>query len=148
MTLGWTDLALIATAMVAAWAAGYWVVLSRFQRTVTEHRREIERQFGLLDEAIKALETRITEHGALLQPVAQTLATELPVNGAGSAGAPDEDEVTGEIRAVIAAAAVAFLGRNALLRSARLLPSTEAVSAWTQQGRVTVQMSHNIRSRR
>ena len=49
-----------------------------------------------------------------------------------------------EILAAIAAAAV-FMGRRLHIRAVELLPAThERASRWSRQGRVTVQMSHNL----
>jgi len=57
-----------------------------------------------------------------------------------------EQEVAPEIQVAIAAAAVALLGKSARIRAARRVPSQDVVSPWTQQGRVIVQSSHNLRS--
>jgi hypothetical protein len=61
--------------------------------------------------------------------------------------APDElrtegESITGEIRAVIAAAATTVLPKNAAIKSIRTVPTP-----WSQQGRVLVQGSHNLRVR-
>ena len=49
---------------------------------------------------------------------------------------------------VIAAAVTAFLGKKVRIRSAKMLQSPyEIVNPWSQQGRVFVQASHNLRSR-
>ena len=50
------------------------------------------------------------------------------------------------IQAAIAAAAIAALGNHARVWSARTIPSSDVVSPWTQQGRVIVQSSHNLRT--
>lgn len=47
-----------------------------------------------------------------------------------------------ELALVIAAAVAAFLGKRAHIRQIRLLGS----GAWSQQGRVTIQASHDISS--
>jgi hypothetical protein len=49
--------------------------------------------------------------------------------------------------AMIAAAVTEFLGKKVRIRSARMLPAPNAVARWAQQGRVTVQASHNIKQR-
>ena len=47
-----------------------------------------------------------------------------------------------------AAAVTAFLGKKVRIRSAKTLQSPyEIVNPWSQQGRVFVQASHNLRSR-
>ncbi len=54
-----------------------------------------------------------------------------------------EARVAPEIRAAIAAAAVATLGPDAVVKSVK-----PATSSWTQQGRVLVQGGHNLRVQR
>jgi methylmalonyl-CoA carboxyltransferase large subunit len=59
-----------------------------------------------------------------------------------------EDEITPELLVVMAAAVTAFLGKKVRIRSAKMLQSPyEIVNPWSQQGRVFVQASHNLRSR-
>jgi methylmalonyl-CoA carboxyltransferase large subunit len=59
-----------------------------------------------------------------------------------------EEEVTPEMLVVMAAAVTAFLGKRVRIRSAKMLQSPyEIVNPWSQQGRVFVQASHNLRSR-
>jgi hypothetical protein len=50
-----------------------------------------------------------------------------------------------EIQAAIAAAAIAAAGPNARVRLATLVKSRDKASPWSQQGRVLVQSSHNLR---
>jgi methylmalonyl-CoA carboxyltransferase large subunit len=58
------------------------------------------------------------------------------------------EEVTPEMLVVIAAAVTAFMGKKVRIRSAKMLQSPyEIVNPWSQQGRVFVQASHNLRSR-
>src|SRR5262245_22906205 len=52
--------------------------------------------------------------------------------------APTAEGVSEEVVLVIAATVAAFLGKKAPIRQIRLIGST----AWTQQGRVTIQASH------
>jgi methylmalonyl-CoA carboxyltransferase large subunit len=60
----------------------------------------------------------------------------------------EKSEVTPEILVVIAAAVTAFLGKKVRIRSAKVLQSPyEVVNPWSQQGRVSVQASHNFRLR-
>ena len=56
-------------------------------------------------------------------------------------------QVTPRTLSVIAAAVTEFLGKKIQIRSARMLPAPYAVGRWAQQGRVTVQTSHNIKQR-
>jgi hypothetical protein len=61
---------------------------------------------------------------------------------------PNKDSIPAEIQAVITAAAVTLFGHKVRVGSARLLSSKAGVSPWSQQGRVIVQTSHNLRPRR
>jgi methylmalonyl-CoA carboxyltransferase 12S subunit len=55
---------------------------------------------------------------------------------------PAEEAISEELLAVISAAIAAFLGKKPHIRQIRLLgPPT-----WAQQGRVTIQASHRLRS--
>jgi hypothetical protein len=60
-----------------------------------------------------------------------------------------EEPVRPEMLVIIAAAVSSFLGRRIRIRSARMLQSPyEIVNPWSQQGRVSVQASHTLRSER
>jgi hypothetical protein len=95
---------------------------------------------------VKALQARVAELSRL-----QTARGEVAV-----ISAPEEttDQATQaqtkpEIVAALTAAATAFLGKKARVRSAKLLPNTQqdSAGAWAQQGRMIVQTSHNPRQR-
>jgi hypothetical protein len=61
----------------------------------------------------------------------------------------EEEEIPGEILAVITAAVAVFLGTTFRIRSLELLhPQHEVESRWMRQGRKFVQASHNLRTRR
>ncbi len=59
---------------------------------------------------------------------------------------PVKEEISAEILAVIAAAVAQFVGAGARIRSTRMIPIPES-SAWAQQGRVSIQASHNLAMR-
>ena len=60
----------------------------------------------------------------------------------------EDEEVPREMMPVLAAAATAFLGREVRILSAKKLQSPrQRLSPWSQQGRVFVQASHNLRAR-
>jgi hypothetical protein len=62
---------------------------------------------------------------------------------------PDEEEISPEILAVIAAAATVFIGKSLRVQSVGLLGSQRAAgSRWTRQGRASVLSSHNLRNKR
>jgi hypothetical protein len=80
------------------------------------------------------------------------IAPAVPLPPAPRGNAADEQSTAAapippEINVAIAAAAIAVLGKHARVRSARRVPSSDAVSPYTQQGRVIVQSSHNLRAR-
>ncbi len=142
MTLHWADLILILALVAVGSAAGYMLMLRKLRETVAKHQLKIVDHLAALDDAIRALETRLVEHH--IAPVvndAQLLSA--AKNGQEEiCDAGEAEYVAPEIRAVIAAAAVATLGQDAQIRSIK-----PASSPWSQQGRVLVQGSHNIRVR-
>lgn len=151
--LHWAD-AVVMLAMVAAGcAASYLFVLRAVRRTIFEHQREIDRRLTLLTEAIALLETRLAGPEASTDALS---AEEIEAQSSGAAPVPallpeakpkfEPEEIPPEIQVAIAAAAIAVLGPDAHVRSARVVRN--AVSPWSQQGRVSVQSSHNLRVRR
>ena len=125
------------------------VVLWRMQRVFAGRQRELEKQVSTLDDAVRMLESCLS----VLHPQwssaeeAQKSASIVEALEAASEEAIGET-IEPEIQAALAAAAVAAAGPNARLKSAREIKTREDVSAWTQQGRVLVQASHNLRVRR
>jgi 3-oxoacyl-ACP reductase-like protein len=127
-----------------------------FQREIAELRLETERQLNALTSALKALETHVAElSAAVARSAAAPVAASAPsVKVAASAPAatavvPKKDEeIAPEMMIVLAAAVTAFLGKKVRIRSTKMLQSPyEIVNPWSQQGRVFVQASHNLRSR-
>jgi hypothetical protein len=115
---------------------------------LAERQLKIADQIGALDEAIRALETRIARHQAVQATEAAAARepgslTEVAAESAPVNESEQNAEVPPEIQAAVAAAAVATLGPNAVVRSVEAVPSP-----WTQQGRVLVQGGHNLRVRR
>jgi hypothetical protein len=59
----------------------------------------------------------------------------------------EQEQIPAEILAVITAAATAFLGNKLRIGKVEFERSKrDSVSKWTQQGRASVQASHNLRS--
>lgn len=57
----------------------------------------------------------------------------------------EAEPIPGQILAAIAAAATVFIGRRVhICGIERTPPSAERASRWSRQGRVLVQMSHNL----
>lgn len=156
----WADLALMIAVFVAGCAGTYFLASAKLRRVMAENHREMDRRLAALTEAIAmgAPASSDTVHGT-----EALSATEIePETSAGTGSLPDardaavsaesvvhEDaEVPTEIQAAIAAAAITAFGNHARVVSARRVPSTDVVSPWTQQGRLIVQSSHNLRTRR
>ena len=145
---------MLAGLLMGGCAATYFVMLNRLRRMLAENQRESERRLAALTEAIRG---RI---GDSTDPATEAMSTgELDAQSErsalqgiatsrvdGPAPVPEEAEIPPPIQAAIAAAAIAMLGNHARVRSARRIPSSDVVSPWTQQGRVIVQSSHNLRT--
>jgi hypothetical protein len=144
VTLHWTDLFFVLAFVAAGCAASYLLLLRKLRQIVAERQLKIADQLGLLDDAIRALETRLAEHRALsagTDPGAASTGRASEIEETQPAG--ESDAIDPEIQAVIAAATVAVLGQDAHVRSVK-----PAASPWSQQGRVLVQGSHNARAGR
>ena len=144
MTLHWTDLILVLAFVSVGSAAGYVVLLRKLKQIVAERQLKIADQLGSLDDAIRALETRLAEHHDLLAaPGPGQASTGLTGESEDTQGAAESESIAPEIQAVIAAATVAALGTDAHVRAVK-----SVASPWSQQGRVLVQGSHNARAGR
>jgi hypothetical protein len=115
------------------------------RRALRERQRDMERQLNAMATTVKALQARVAE---LSRQQAARVAGEVPMIAASAetAGQPKQPQTKPEIVAALTAAATAFLGRRARVRSAQpLADSQDSAGAWAQQGRVIVQTSHNLR---
>jgi hypothetical protein len=149
--MDWTVLAACAAMVAAVSAAAYAGLERALRRRALRRERAAEQQLSALEGTVKALKARIAElsRGEALP---ESAAREIEVKSAArieeGREREKEDAVAPEILAAIAAAATTFLGRNPGLRRAREPEQPfDTVSAWSQQGRVVVQTSHNLRSR-
>jgi methylmalonyl-CoA carboxyltransferase large subunit len=148
------DLAIVIAAVAVGCVLTYVSLQRAFRRTVSELRLESERKLDALTRALNALQTQFAK---LSQPIAiKPVAAPVPAPVAKAEAAastaktatPQTEEVTPELLVVMAAAVTAFLGKKVRIRSAKMLQSPyEIVNPWSQQGRVFVQASHNLRSR-
>lgn len=145
--------------VVAGVAAGYLLLLRKVRQIVSESHREIEHRLIALTEAISRNEPRLSEPipstdalgAAEIEDQSSAVVQGSPTSRIENRDRPpadEKEEMEPEIQVAIAAAAVALLGSNARVRAARRTPSKDVVSPWTQQGRVSVQSSHNLRPRR
>jgi hypothetical protein len=149
----WTAVALITGLVALAALALCFIALRRFQQMLRQQRLELQEQVEMLDDTVRMLAARLSETPVSL--VGQAVASEDEASIAAD-GESDESiqgesidaAIAPEIQAAIAAAAVAAAGPGAQVRSARLVKAREDASAWSQQGRVLVQSSHNVHGRR
>jgi uncharacterized protein len=138
------------TVIAGAGCAAIYAGLERaMRRAVRERQRDMERQLNAMATTVKALQARVAELSRL--QAARVLEAEVAVisTSAETAGHARQAQTKPEIVAALTAAATAFLGKKARVRSAQLLPSAQqdGAGAWAQQGRMIVQTSHNPRQR-
>ncbi len=159
MTFNGADLAAIAVLAAAGFAVSYIALQRRLQRALGEQQHATERQLSALAKNIRALEHKVAE---LIQvsELQASAASEFEMESAAEiaeVAAPvaqeqeeelDDEEVPAEMMPVLAAAVTELLGRKVRILSARKLQSPrQGMSPWSQQGRVFVQASHNLRAR-
>jgi methylmalonyl-CoA carboxyltransferase large subunit len=112
------------------------VNLTDLVQALSERQQATEGQLKALADTLKALEAQVAGFSPAAARPEQ-------------AASPEKGKVTPEVLVMIAAAVTAFLGKKVRIRSAKMLQSPyEVVNPWSQQGRVFVQASHNLRPRR
>jgi hypothetical protein len=112
-------------------------------RAMAERQAALERELGALAAAVKRLEMRLAERSE--EPDFSEQEGTVEALAGSAPGAARKHGVKTEVKAVIAAAAAAA-GEIAKARKARALPAAQdSGSAWSQQGRVGVVSSHNLR---
>ncbi|MGP8250946.1 MAG: hypothetical protein ACLQHF_02865 [Terracidiphilus sp.] len=112
-------------------------------KAMAERQDALERQLGALAAAVQRLEMRLAERSE--EPDFGDQEGTVEVLAASAPGAAKKRGVKAEVKAVIAAAA-AVAGEMAKVRKVRALPAAQDTgSAWSQQGRVGVVSSHNLR---
>jgi hypothetical protein len=146
VNLPWAEVALLVGLLIGGCAAIYLMLLSRLRRILAENQRETEHRLAALTEAIRARIGDAPEAATEAMSAAELDSQPAGATVQGAVPVPEEAEIAPPIHAAIAAAAIAVLGNHARVRSARRIPSSDVVSPWTQQGRVIVQSSHNLRT--
>ena len=143
----WTDLILMLAIVAVGSVTSYVLLLRKVRQIIAGNQREIERRLSSLTEAITLLQAQLVVPEPSTDSLsAQEIEAESSEERAVLAPRGEIEEIPVEIQLAIAAATVAVFGQNIRSRSARAVPN--AVSPWTQQGRVSVQSSHNLRVRR
>ncbi len=142
----WAVMSAIAGAGCLAIYAGLERVL---RRAVRERERDMDRELNAMATTVKALQARVAELSRLQASRVQETEVAVIAKPAETAGLAEQARTKPEIVAALTAAATAFLGKKARVRSAQLLPNTQqdSAGAWAQQGRMIVQTSHNPRQR-
>ena len=154
MALNGIDVAIVVVLVAVGWVLTYVSSQRAFRRIAAELRLETERQRNALTSTLKVLQTQVAElsQPAAIKPSATPVSAPIAkveaTAPAAKAAVHPEEEVTPEMLVVMAAAVTAFLGKKVRIRSAKRLQSPyEIVNPWSQQGRVFVQASHNLRTR-
>jgi hypothetical protein len=114
-------------------------------KAIAERQDALERQLDTLATAVQSLEKRLAERSE--EPDFSVQEGTVEVLAASEAGAAQGKKpgMKAEVRAVIAAAA-AVAGEMGRVRRVRALPAAQdAGSAWSQQGRLRVVSSHQLR---
>lgn len=96
---------------------------------------DLTAQLRAMEERLRSLEARFAP--PLAAPVAPAPAPKPAVPK------QQEEPISEEILMVIAAAVAAFMGKKAKIRRVRRMTEF-GVNPWSQQGRVSIQASHNV----
>jgi hypothetical protein len=146
MTSSWILTVVIAGAVSLLTAGLCFIALRKMERVFVRREADLEEQVETLDDAVRSIEARLGELHAAAEPGG---ATEGDAYAAAESdriqGESIDAAIAPEIQAAIAAAAVAVAGPHAQVRSAGLVKPHDDASAWSRQGRVLVQSSHNVR---
>lgn len=147
MELHWTDFALLLAIVVIGCTVTFAILRRSIRRSVSSAQAELQQNLLELTGALHELEKRLAELRSAVTSGSESDAdSEVSVKDAQTQKA--NEPVNSHLLATITAAATAFLGRHVHIRSLRSVPSQQSVSPWSQQGRVFVQASHNLRARR
>ena len=159
----------LAIALVVSWIVFYLLMRVRVDRTSRNLRQEFEERLNramisarVSQTGVSAAKSGVSE----IQPPAPPVPAQpqipaaktpqpsevasAPEHGPASTTSPPvaaREEVSPETLLVIAAAVTAYLGKKVRIRSAKVVYSPDAFNAWSQQGRVFVQASHNLTQR-
>jgi len=149
MVLTFADLMIVAALVVLGSLIAYFSLRRALRRIESELRQSTEDRVSILANAVSGLEKQVAELILAAPHISTARASAMAVLAEEAVSQYEKAEaVTPEILVVIAAAVTAFLGKKVRIRSAKVLQSPyEIVNPWSQQGRVFVQASHNLRSR-
>jgi len=150
----------IVALIVASCLISYLIAQHTLKQASDNAREQLELRLAGLTSAIAELEARVAElthstdalsaTGARTRRPGENVASDAWLaNGTATQPQPQPDaEIPTEVLIVISAAVTSFLGKKVRIRSAKMLQSPyEIVNPWAQQGRVSVQASHNLHVR-
>jgi len=105
-------------------------------------------QESRVEELLLAIQGRLDAMDARIRALEKPPQAPAPLKTAVTAApapaeSPKTDEITEEILMVISAAVAAFMGVKARIRRVRRM-SESGLNPWSQQGRVSIQASHNV----
>ena len=135
---------ILAACIVAGFGIGYFLSQQQLKQAVADLRREMEERLNAISAQVQAAKAGAVVAAPVVTPVAPPVA--IPAAKV-AAPPPPKEEVSPDTLLVLAAAVTAFLGKKVRIRSAKMLYAHESFNAWSQQGRVVVQASHNLAQR-
>ncbi len=112
--------------MLLSGAAGFWAAARNVRHVV--------------DERFAELQNAPQKNNGAAPPIRVAVPVSAPV---ASPPPPEEPVVTPEVVMVISAAIAAYFGKRAKVKSIRRI-GPQGYNPWSQQGRVTIQASHNV----
>jgi methylmalonyl-CoA carboxyltransferase large subunit len=133
-----TTLALVVGLIGGGFAATFFLSQRALKRTIAELRQELDGRVSALEAKMQAASVAPAPVQPVVHPAASVISPRV------KPAAPPREEVTPEMLLVLAAAVTAFMGKKVRIRSAKMLYAHESFNAWSQQGRVVVQASHNL----
>ncbi len=105
-------------------------------RTLAEILEKVQAQIAALSERVERLEAGAVK----VEQPPDSVSTEVPAAKEAAPAGPVKTEITEEELIAISAALAAYMGVRVRIKQIRLLSS----HAWAQQGRVSIQASHNL----
>lgn len=146
MEMQWMGLALITAIAGAACAMASAALVRSMRRALIDKQLETDRQLSTMAATLRALQVHVEELGGTHARHAEAEAASQAI---GNEAEQKRESPEPETVAVLTAAAATFMGKKARIRTAQLLPAEQSgAGTWAQQGRASVQTSHDPRSRR
>lgn len=147
MTVGGEAAVVIAglAALAAVWC---FVALRRMERRLALFETAMRGHVEALGDAVRMMEARWAESVAAAATTGAAGPSSSVEDADAACGESVDADLAPEIQAAIAAAGAVAMGGRARVSSIRLLNGPGDGDAWSRQGRVLVQSSHNVRPAR